>query len=93
MTRGARNAVASVSLGLVLTHLLCIITVIHGFNLEARIPVIKRGEAGSYFGYSVAEHQQLEGNSSSKAISWFVSHLVKNYEKKKKTGRKQFFFV
>ncbi|KFM71697.1 hypothetical protein X975_10596, partial [Stegodyphus mimosarum] len=27
------------------------------FNLETRIPVIKEGPTGSYFGYSVAQHQ------------------------------------
>lgn len=27
------------------------------FNLEYRIPIIKVGAPGSYFGYSVAEHQ------------------------------------
>lgn len=26
------------------------------FNLESRLPIIKFGRSGSYFGYSVAEH-------------------------------------
>lgn len=30
---------------------------VKGFNLEQRIPIIKQGEKGSYFGYSVAQHQ------------------------------------
>ncbi|XP_020290925.1 integrin alpha-PS1 isoform X2 [Pseudomyrmex gracilis] len=32
------------------------VCVTHAFNLEPRIPIIKRGFEGSYFGYSVAEH-------------------------------------
>ena len=31
------------------------------FNLETRAPVIKLGPKGSFFGYSVAEHQTNEG--------------------------------
>lgn len=31
------------------------------FNLESRIPVIKIGDVpGSYFGYSVAQHQTVD---------------------------------
>jgi hypothetical protein len=31
------------------------------FNLESRLPVIKLGDVpGSYFGYSVAEHQTVD---------------------------------
>lgn len=40
-----------------------------GFNLEWRIPVIKRGKSESYFGYSVAEHQEILENDN-KSISW-----------------------
>lgn len=43
--------------------LLCITLYVgatYAFNLEPRIPVIKRGMEGSYFGYSVAEHQEIE---------------------------------
>ncbi|XP_065200143.1 integrin alpha-PS1 isoform X2 [Planococcus citri] len=29
----------------------------HGFNLETRLPSVKQGHNGSYFGYSVAAHQ------------------------------------
>ncbi|XP_022240619.1 integrin alpha-PS1-like [Limulus polyphemus] len=29
---------------------------VHGFNLEIRLPLIKQGDRGSYFGFSVAEH-------------------------------------
>ncbi|XP_034942009.1 integrin alpha-PS1 isoform X2 [Chelonus insularis] len=41
------------------------------FNLEWRIPVIKRGMTGSYFGYSVAEHQELL-EEDNKSISWIL---------------------
>lgn len=27
-----------------------------GFNLEPKLPVIKRGDPSSYFGFSVAQH-------------------------------------
>lgn len=33
---------------------------INSFNLETRIPVIKNGNVGSYFGFSVAEHQSVD---------------------------------
>lgn len=36
------------------------------FNLENRLPLIKYGAAGSYFGYSVAEHVESED----KNIKW-----------------------
>ena len=37
-------------------HLLSVI----GFNLEPKIAIVKRGPLGSYFGYSVAQHQILD---------------------------------
>lgn len=43
--------------------------VTYAFNLEPRIPVIKRGLQGSYFGYSVAEHIQIENSTS---LSWML---------------------
>lgn len=33
---------------------------VKAFNLEPRIPVIKNGEHGSFFGFSVALHQSTE---------------------------------
>jgi len=50
---------------LVLLHT-CVITcvvLVSGFNLDTTIPVIKQGPAGSYFGFSVAQHQQLRGGN------------------------------
>lgn len=38
----------------------------NAFNLENRLPLIKYGAAGSYFGYSVAEHVESED----KNIKW-----------------------
>lgn len=32
------------------------LTQIDAFNLENRLPIVKRGEDGTYFGYSVASH-------------------------------------
>ncbi|XP_026762048.2 integrin alpha-PS1 isoform X2 [Galleria mellonella] len=48
----------------------CILFGVHTFNLEPRIPVIKYGEAGSYFGFSVAEH--LTFNSDGSKTSWLL---------------------
>ncbi|XP_012263310.2 integrin alpha-PS1 isoform X2 [Athalia rosae] len=56
-----------------LMMLLIIFSIIYGvfsFNLEARIPVIKRGSPGSYFGYSVAEHQEIADDN--KSTSWML---------------------
>lgn len=40
------------------------------FNLESRLPVIKIGEVpGSYFGYSVAQHQAVN-EITNKTVSW-----------------------
>ena len=33
---------------------------VSAFNLEPQIAIIKRGQPGSYFGYSVAQHQILD---------------------------------
>ena len=36
------------------------ILAVNGFNLEPKIAIVKRGPLGSYFGYSVAQHQILD---------------------------------
>lgn len=43
---------------------------IHSFNLETRIPVIKRGKTGSYFGFSVAEHQSVDDVTGNITHTW-----------------------
>jgi hypothetical protein len=48
--------------------LLCILHSAANFNLEPRIPVIKFGEPGSYFGFSVAEHLTIDDGG--KNTSW-----------------------
>lgn len=45
--------------------LLCLILVIilqevTSFNLDTTIPIIKEGPANSFFGFSVAQHQELK---------------------------------
>ncbi|XP_026499697.1 integrin alpha-PS1 isoform X1 [Vanessa tameamea] len=50
--------------------LLCILHCVTSFNLEPRIPVIKFGEPGSYFGFSVAEHLTIDVNNKTK--SWLL---------------------
>ncbi|XP_045772971.1 integrin alpha-PS1 isoform X1 [Maniola jurtina] len=49
---------------------LCILYCVTSFNLEPRIPVIKFGEPGSYFGFSVAEHLTIGSNGEN--ISWLL---------------------
>ncbi|XP_068633179.1 integrin alpha-PS1-like isoform X2 [Battus philenor] len=50
---------------------LCILHKAAGFNLEPRIPVIKHGETGSYFGFSVAEHLTIN-NTNGLKTSWLL---------------------
>ncbi|XP_014367387.2 integrin alpha-PS1 isoform X1 [Papilio machaon] len=50
---------------------LCILHSAFSFNLEPRIPVIKYGEKGSYFGFSVAEHLTINSTSGDKT-SWLL---------------------
>ncbi|KYN02758.1 Integrin alpha-PS1 [Cyphomyrmex costatus] len=57
------NALLWIALGVCVTH---------AFNLEPRIPVVKRGLQGSYFGYSVAQHVEIENHSLSKLTSWML---------------------
>lgn len=49
--------VSSIYYAFVLIALLnCYVRHIDGFNLENRLPIVKLGDANSYFGYSVASH-------------------------------------
>lgn len=41
-----------------------------GFNLETRLPIVKRGVKDSYFGYSVAGHQSLDEALKEVAHNW-----------------------
>lgn len=41
---------------LLLASMSCIIQHSFGYNIETELPVIRRGDAGSYFGFSVANH-------------------------------------
>ncbi|CAH4026827.1 unnamed protein product [Pieris brassicae] len=49
---------------------LCILYSVCSFNLEPRIPVIKFGEEGSYFGFSVAEHLTITNENDK--TSWLL---------------------
>jgi len=51
--------------------------VLNGFNLEPRIPVIKNGLPGSYFGYSVAQHQSINEGSGS-TLNWSVLIIMQH---------------
>lgn len=46
------------SLFIVLSYSLLLQDIVQSFNLENRLPIVKLGDANSYFGYSVAEHIQ-----------------------------------
>lgn len=53
-------------------HLLFVfrfLIIVRGFNLETRLPLVKQGNAGSYFGYSVAAHQIRNEHNGSVAES------------------------
>lgn len=54
---------------LVAAALAGLVGLIGAFNLEPRVPVVKRGAKGSYFGFSVAEHQESLSNTSN-YVSW-----------------------
>lgn len=54
---------------LLLASVSCIIQHSFGYNVETELPVIRRGDAGSYFGFSVASHA-FEGYSDLKNYSW-----------------------
>lgn len=51
------------------------VCLVHTFNLEPRIPVIKKGLNGSYFGYSVAEHQETSDDGTI-SKSWYVLLII-----------------
>ncbi|XP_015598210.1 integrin alpha-PS1 isoform X2 [Cephus cinctus] len=58
---------------------------VRSFNLETRIPVIKRGLDGSYFGYSVAEHQETLDDGKHK--SWMLIGAPLDQNKQPGTNR------
>lgn len=53
---------------------LFILQSVTSFNLEPRIPVLKLGDEGSYFGFSVAEHMTIENKTRHVVdkTSWWV---------------------
>lgn len=55
--------------GIILCIVFFILSIVNSFNLEARIPVVKRGLKGSYFGFSVAEHQEISEDNGERK-SW-----------------------
>lgn len=54
---------------LLLASMSCIIQHSFAYNVETELPVIRRGDAGSYFGFSVANHA-FEGYFDLKNYSW-----------------------
>ncbi|XP_012134810.1 multiple edematous wings isoform X2 [Megachile rotundata] len=59
----------------------------HTFNLEPRIPIIKKGLSGSYFGYSVAEHQEISDDNKEKPKSWMLVGAPLDQNKQPATNR------
>lgn len=57
-TRSVFNCGTSYAILGVTCLLLLLNAIVHidGFNLENRLPIVKYGEEGTYFGYSVASH-------------------------------------
>ncbi|XP_015182230.1 PREDICTED: integrin alpha-PS1 isoform X2 [Polistes dominula] len=60
---------------------------INAFNLETQIPVVKRGLNGSYFGYSVAEHQEITEDGTGKAKSWMLIGAPLDQNRQPETNR------
>ncbi|XP_017787536.1 PREDICTED: integrin alpha-PS1 [Habropoda laboriosa] len=61
--------------------------IVYTFNLEPRIPVIKKGLNGSYFGYSVAEHQETSDDGTEKPKSWMLIGAPLGQNKQPKTNK------
>ena len=52
----------------VIVAVLAVLAIVEAFNLEPRMAVVKEGRPGSYFGYSVSQHQVV-GRDSIEAIA------------------------
>ena len=63
------------------------VCLVYTFNLEPRIPVIKRGLNGSYFGYSVAEHQEISDDGTEKPKSWMLIGAPLGQNRQPQTNR------
>ena len=63
------------------------VCLVYTFNLEPRIPVIKRGLTGSYFGYSVAEHQEISDDGTEKPKSWMLIGAPLGQNRQPQTNR------
>ncbi|XP_022797402.1 integrin alpha-6-like [Stylophora pistillata] len=57
---------------LLLAALSCIIQHSLGYNLETELPVIRRGDTGSYFGFSVASHSYKDFSTPQRNHSWML---------------------
>ncbi|XP_076618885.1 multiple edematous wings isoform X2 [Colletes latitarsis] len=70
-----------------LTWFILNVCLVYTFNLEPRIPVIKRGLNGSYFGYSIAEHQEISDDSTEKPKSWMLIGAPLDQNRQPNTSR------
>lgn len=61
----ATTTTKCISIGILNSSVLLVVvifllpTIVTCFNFENRLPILKQGQPGSYFGYSIAEHVEL----------------------------------
>ncbi|XP_052797585.1 integrin alpha-6-like [Mya arenaria] len=58
------------------TCVLTCVILIHGFNLDTSIPVVKKGPDNSYFGFSVAQHQELKKFNASRLSDEVIGNYI-----------------
>ncbi|KAK8740447.1 hypothetical protein OTU49_002915 [Cherax quadricarinatus] len=64
----------------------CTFSVVFSFNLEPRIPIVKKGSAHSHFGYTVAQHQSV-GPGATVPLSWMLVGAPKDQNLQPGTNR------
>lgn len=68
---------------LVLVTLSCIIRHSYSYNLDTELPIIRKGDKGSYFGFSVATHSFFDDleylATPSKNYTWYVIWQIDLY--------------
>ncbi|XP_022240395.1 integrin alpha-PS1-like isoform X1 [Limulus polyphemus] len=61
-------------------YLISIHLTVNGFNLETRLPLIKESDSGSYFGFSVAQHIDIDDKEANRYPVLLVgAPLARNY--------------
>lgn len=71
-TTNNKNTQKCISIGILNSSfafvVICLLlpTIVTCFNFENRLPILKQGQPGSYFGYSIAEHVEVLKDESEK---------------------------